>query len=75
MTASHSLELRAGDSTAPGIDIAGTRWPLYKLEALGVGLLVFLIPAVILGSAQAGVLLGAAVGALLWTLGRWRATR
>ncbi|NUP28995.1 MAG: hypothetical protein HOQ36_16655 [Nocardia sp.] len=57
------------------VDIAGSRWPVYKLEALGAGLLVFLALAVVLGSAQVAVLSGAAVGALLWTTGRWRATR
>ncbi|MEU4313472.1 hypothetical protein [Nocardia sp. NPDC024068] len=75
MTASPTVDIRTGGSTAPGVDIAGSRWPLYKLEALGAGLLVFLVPVVILGSAQAGVLLGAAAGAVLWTLGWWRAAR
>ncbi|MEV3959810.1 hypothetical protein AB0M34_02765 [Nocardia sp. NPDC050193] len=57
------------------VDIAGSRWPVYKLEALVVGLLVFLVGTVVPGSAQTGVLLGAAVGALLWSTGWWRSAR
>lgn len=73
MTASHLVVPHDAVRGAAVVDIAGSRWPVYKLEALIVGLLVFLVPAVVLGSVQTGVLLGAAVGALLWTTGRWRA--
>ncbi|MGW5383734.1 hypothetical protein [Nocardia sp. NPDC003963] len=72
MTASPLATPRTAVRGVTVVDIAGSRWPVYKLEALIVGLLVFLVPAVVLGSVQTGVLLGAAVGALLWTTGRWR---
>ncbi|WP_063062513.1 hypothetical protein [Nocardia sienata] len=72
MTASHLTAPRAAVRGPAVVDIAGSRWPVYKLEALIVGSLVFLVVAVVLGSVQAGVLLGAAVGALLWSTGRWR---
>ncbi|WP_327147537.1 hypothetical protein [Nocardia sp. NBC_01329] len=73
MTASHLAVSRAAVRGAAVVDIAGSHWPVYKLEALIVGLLVFLALALVLGSAQAGVLVGAAVGAVLWTVGRWGA--
>ncbi|MET8797506.1 hypothetical protein ABZV91_13845 [Nocardia sp. NPDC004568] len=75
MTASPLTAPRAAGRGAAVVDIAGSRWPVYKLEALVVGLLVFLVAALVLGSVQAGVLLGAAVGAALWSAGRWRAAR
>ncbi|MGW0004396.1 hypothetical protein [Nocardia grenadensis] len=75
MTASHLTAPRAAVRGSAVVDIAGSRWPVYKLEALIVGLLVFLVAAVVLGSAQTGVLLGAAVGALLWSAGWWRSAR
>ncbi|GGL03952.1 hypothetical protein [Nocardia jinanensis] len=75
MTASHLAAPRDAVRAAAVVDIAGSRWPVYKLEALIAGLLVFLVPALVLGSVQTGVLLGAAVGALLWTAGRWRAAQ
>ncbi|MGA6207678.1 hypothetical protein [Nocardia testacea] len=75
MTASPLTAPRAAVRGAAVVDIAGSRWPVYKLEALVVGLLAFLVPAVVLGSTQTGVLLGAAVGAVLWTTGWWRAAR
>lgn len=75
MAASQTLDTRAPARAGAEVDIAGTRWPVYKLEALGAGLLSLLAAALVLGSLQAGVLLGAAVGALLWTLGWWRTAR
>ncbi|WP_039823807.1 hypothetical protein [Nocardia testacea] len=75
MTASPLTAPRAAVRGAAAVDIAGSRWPVYKLEALVMGLLVFLVAAAVLGSTQAGVLLGAAVGAVLWTTGWWRAAR
>lgn len=74
MTASRLTTPRAAVRGPAAVDIAGSRWPVYKLEALIVGLLVCLVVAVVLGSVQAGVLLGAAVGALLWSTGWWRTT-
>ena len=75
MTASHLTASRTAVHGAAAVEIAGSRWPVYKLEALVVGLLVFLVAALVPGSVQTGVLLGAAVGALLWSVGWWRATR
>ncbi|MBF6351741.1 MULTISPECIES: hypothetical protein [Nocardia] len=75
MTASQALETRAPVRAGAEVDIAGTRWPVYKLEALGAGLLAVLVVALVLGSLQAGVLFGAAVGAGRWTSGWWRTAR
>jgi hypothetical protein len=72
MAASHFADTGDAVRSPAVVDIAGSRWPVYKLEALVAGLLTFLVPAVVLGSAQIGVLLGGAVGALLWALGWWR---
>lgn len=51
----------------PTIDIAGTAWPLYKLEALAAGLIVGVLLALLTGSLQIAVLTAAAVAALRWT--------
>ncbi|PXX62387.1 hypothetical protein DFR70_107255 [Nocardia tenerifensis] len=51
------------------VDIAGTAWPLYKLEALAAALVTCLILAVITGSPQVAVLVAAAVGATRWLVG------
>ncbi|GAB2682490.1 hypothetical protein [Nocardia goodfellowii] len=51
------------------VDIAGSAWPVFKLEALAAGLLVALILALVTGSLQAAVLVGAAVAAGRWVLG------
>ncbi|WP_280398036.1 hypothetical protein [Nocardia carnea] len=75
MIASRTLDPRAAVRRGAEVDIAGSPWPLYKLEALGAGLLALLVAALVLGSVQAGVLLGAAVGAGLWTRGWWRTAR
>lgn len=58
--------------TAPrigSIDIAGTAWPVYKLEALGAGVVVLLLLALITGSPQIAVLAGASVAAVRWITG------
>ncbi|MGW6336212.1 hypothetical protein [Nocardia rhamnosiphila] len=75
MTASPLIAPRAAVRGPAAVDIAGSRWPVYKLEALVFGLLVFLVAAVVLGSVQTGVLVGAAVGVLLWSAGWWRWAR
>ncbi|WP_280387338.1 hypothetical protein [Nocardia wallacei] len=56
------------------IDIAGTPWPVYKLEALALAMVTCLILALITGSLQAAVLTAAAAGALRWILGAVRAS-
>ncbi|MBB5917912.1 hypothetical protein BJY24_006824 [Nocardia transvalensis] len=62
---------------APGrtIDIAGTPWPVYKLEALALGAIVCLVLAVVTGSLQVAVLAGASLSALRWAVGAVRAAR
>ncbi|AYF75630.1 hypothetical protein D7D52_19235 [Nocardia yunnanensis] len=54
------------------VDIAGTAWPVYKLEALFAGVVVCLMLALITGSVQAAVLGAATVSALRWALGTIR---
>lgn len=54
------------------LDIAGSPWPLFKLEALAAGLIVFLIALVVGASMQVAVLGGAAVASLVWIAGRVR---
>lgn len=49
-----------------GIDLAGTEWPLYKLEAVIVGVLMLLALFVITGSAQTAVLSAAAAATVTW---------
>ncbi|WP_406273369.1 hypothetical protein OH799_34655 [Nocardia sp. NBC_00881] len=51
------------------IEIAGTAWPVYKLEALAAGLVVGLILALVTGSPQIAVLAAAAIGATRWIVG------
>ncbi|MFY2788281.1 hypothetical protein [Rhodococcus sp. MALMAid1271] len=55
--------------TAPGLrtaDVAGVAWPVYKLEALALGFVVFAATLVVAGSLQAAVLSGAAVAVVAW---------
>lgn len=59
------LSNRTGSRVA-GIDVAGTEWPLYKLEALAIGVLVLLALFVITGTAQVAVLGAAATATLTW---------
>ena len=49
-----------------GIDLAGTEWPLYKLEAVVVGFLVLLALFVITGSGQIAVLSAATAATVIW---------
>jgi hypothetical protein len=55
-------------TTRPGttVDIAGTAWPLYKLEALAAGLLTFLVVLVVAQTLQPAVLTAAAATVLVW---------
>ncbi|MEU5842744.1 hypothetical protein [Rhodococcus sp. NPDC047139] len=52
------------------IDIAGTAWPLYKLEALLTGILALLALFVVTGTAQTAVLGAAAATTLVWWVRR-----
>ncbi|MEV6280617.1 hypothetical protein [Nocardia sp. NPDC051832] len=51
------------------VDIAGSAWPVFKLEALAAGLVAGLVLALVIGSSQVAVLVGAAVAAGRWALG------
>ncbi|WP_433679476.1 hypothetical protein [Nocardia sp. CA-119907] len=58
-------------STRPAaVEIAGSAWPMYKLEALALGLVICLVLALITGSLQVAVLVAAAVGAGRWVVGQ-----
>ncbi|MEV6226020.1 hypothetical protein AB0M13_30615 [Nocardia fluminea] len=61
-------------SSAPSatVDIAGSAWPVYKLEALVVALVVGALLLLIIGSPQVAVLAAAAVAAVRWTVGATR---
>lgn len=48
------------------IDIAGTAWPVYKIEALVLGALVFLGALALSASLQFAVLASAASTVLAW---------
>jgi hypothetical protein len=48
------------------VSIAGVPWPVYKLLALGIGLIVLVIVAVATSSAAASVLAAAAAGTVVW---------
>ncbi|WP_431958536.1 hypothetical protein [Nocardia lijiangensis] len=51
------------------VDIAGTAWPVYKLEALAAGLVAGVLLLLITGAPQVAVLAAAAIAALRWTVG------
>src|SRR5574340_540356 len=42
----------------PGVDLAGTNWPLYKLEALAAGVAVLVGALLVTGTAQTAVIAG-----------------
>ncbi|MET0200148.1 hypothetical protein CH289_21015 [Rhodococcus sp. RS1C4] len=48
------------------VDIAGTAWPVYKVEALVLGALVFLGALAFTTSLQVAVLTGAAATVVTW---------
>lgn len=48
------------------VSIAGVPWPVYKLLALAIGVVVLVIVAVVTGSAAPSVLAGAAAGTVVW---------
>ncbi|MFW2239803.1 hypothetical protein ACVH9Z_09845 [Rhodococcus opacus] len=58
-------EVRRSDP-ARTVDLAGAEWPLYKLEALAVALLVFVTILVVTQTLQAAVLTAAAVAVVVW---------
>ncbi|QCB51447.1 hypothetical protein E5720_19825 [Rhodococcus sp. PAMC28707] len=61
------VETTAGTCTRlHTVDIAGTSWPVYKLEALAVGVLVFLGALALTTSLQLAVLVSACATVLAW---------
>ncbi len=48
------------------VSIAGVPWPVYKLLALAIGLVVLVIVSVATGSAAPSVLAAAAAGTVVW---------
>jgi hypothetical protein len=48
------------------VRIAGVPWPVYKLVALGVGLLVLVVVGVFTASAGPSVLAAAAAATVVW---------
>ncbi|WP_067849382.1 hypothetical protein [Nocardia lijiangensis] len=57
------------------VDIAGTAWPVYKLEALAAGLVAGVLLLLITGAPQVAVLAAATITAVRWTLGQITARR
>ncbi|WP_067545730.1 hypothetical protein [Nocardia crassostreae] len=72
MAVVHPTQVERVRSQAPTVDIAGTAWPVYKLEAVAAGLVTALLLALITGSAQTAVLAAATVAALRWITGALR---
>ncbi|MFZ2176066.1 MAG: hypothetical protein WAW17_18905 [Rhodococcus sp. (in: high G+C Gram-positive bacteria)] len=52
------------------VDIAGTDWPRYKLDALGLALAFFALALVLSHTMQVAVLTAAAVAVLVWWVGK-----
>ncbi|MDV6275499.1 hypothetical protein R3Q06_18545 [Rhodococcus erythropolis] len=48
------------------IDLAGTRWPLYKIEALAVGFVLFVVAGAVTQSMQGAVLTAATAAVITW---------
>ncbi|MFD4293968.1 hypothetical protein ACFWPA_11865 [Rhodococcus sp. NPDC058505] len=61
-TVDHTRLSHPGDT----LDIAGTAWPLYKLEALVVGVLVFLTVLIVVQALQPAVLVAAGATVVVW---------
>ncbi|MFI1918848.1 hypothetical protein [Nocardia sp. NPDC020380] len=66
MAVVHPTQAQRTRSRVATVDIAGTAWPVYKLEALAGALVTALLVALIVGSVQAAVLAAATVAALRW---------
>lgn len=52
------------------VDLAGTAWPLYKLEAVAAALVVFLVALAVVHVLQTAVLTAAGTGVLVWWIRR-----
>lgn len=71
----HSPTYLAGSvsgARASTLDIAGSAWPVYKLEALAAGVLTALPLALTTASGQLAVLAAATVAVLVWVGGAHR---
>ncbi|WP_067829357.1 hypothetical protein [Nocardia inohanensis] len=73
MAVVHPTQVERPRSRAATVDIAGTPWPVYKLEALAAGLVAALTLALITGSPQIAVLAAATIAAARWLIGFARA--
>lgn len=69
MTAVHPTQAERARIGAATVNIAGTAWPVYKLEALALGLVTALLLLLITGSAQTAVLAAATALAVRWIFG------
>jgi hypothetical protein len=63
-TAGHIRSIAS--SKSPEVTIAGVPWPLYKVLALVIGLIVALLAGIVSMNAAPAVLAGAAAGTLIW---------
>jgi len=63
-TAEHIRSIASSKSRE--VTIAGVPWPLYKVAALVVGLIVALVVGIVSLNAAPAVLAGAAAGTLIW---------
>ncbi|WP_067573423.1 hypothetical protein [Nocardia acidivorans] len=68
MTVVHPTQMRRRRARLATVTIAGTAWPVFKLEALAVAVLLALTLLLITGSAQLAVLAGATAAALRWII-------
>ncbi|WP_051637552.1 hypothetical protein [Rhodococcus sp. UNC363MFTsu5.1] len=57
---------RSARGRGASVNLAGTDWPLYKLEALVAGLLTFVALLVITQAMQPAVLVAAAATVVVW---------
>ncbi|PTR32227.1 hypothetical protein C8K36_1011279 [Rhodococcus sp. OK519] len=48
------------------VDLAGTAWPLYKIEALAAGAVAFLLVLLVTQALQPAVLIAAGVAVVVW---------
>ncbi|WP_233529929.1 hypothetical protein [Antrihabitans stalagmiti] len=62
----------AGNAAPKTLSIAGTEWPLFKLEALAAGLLVLMLVFLVIQTPPVAVLSAAAASAVVWILGSYR---
>ncbi|AQT80377.1 hypothetical protein B1R94_15550 [Mycolicibacterium litorale] len=73
-----SVEQVRAALAAPGaqVSIAGVPWPVYKLVALLLGMLTFVVVGIITAQAAPAVLTAAAISTLVWLVfGRGRSPR